>query len=147
MRFNTAIVKASLVVSLFGCGGSGTASYSFVGDWRAIFNIVTDDCGLFEVGADSFSDNHSISETGAEFLFTSELGLPSEAEGMIAAKALPFSTMEDIDVFGDGTPCVLEQQVTYSDLKSSEATVVYTFKILCSAQLFCSTTAVGSAIR
>jgi hypothetical protein len=147
MRFCNSIILASLAASFLGCGSSDSVSYSYVGDWRVDFNIVTDDCGLFDVGAGTFSDEHLITESGASFIFKSELGLPGEAEGLITAADLTFAVSEVIDIFGDGTPCVLEQQVTYSDLKLADATVVYTFEIYCSAQPFCSTTAVGRAVR
>jgi hypothetical protein len=144
---NLAKIQIIALIALIGCGSSGEDSFDYAGTWDVQVNLLGDDCSLFDEATTGFTDVHDIFVSSGGYELTSDAGLPTLATGSVSEGILNMTSEQLVDLFGDGSVCLLDEEVAYSDLTATDATVTYEFALECTNGFACLTYGLGSAVR
>lgn len=155
MRKFSLILSIALCPLLFsacngsnGPGGPDAVSGEFLGTWDATYNLVSDDCGLLEEGQTGFLDEHVISAGVSDLSLSAAVDFGLGFNGVVEEdRAARFNQAFEGDVFGDGIPCQVTQEISYQGVDTNKATTLFERNIQCDDGFACAARALGDSVR
>lgn len=148
------LIGSVLIIALIssGCGGGdddlAQTDDNYSGTWDVRYNLTVDECQLVTPGIIGLIDQHIIEEGENGVTFVSADQLVNVDNGEIREDgSLYVNQPVPSDIFGDGTPCVIDTTITYSNRTDATADTLISVKISCVGELLCTSEALGTAER
>ena len=143
-----AVFAISLVVLLLGCNGSSSKNRFFTGVWDIRYNMSIDECQIVLPGVPGFVDQHSIIEDDGLIELSTQSNLV-ESDTTSLGEDGSFTVRQQVegDLFGDGSFCMLENSIHYSNLDHNTASSLFVQEVNCGDGFGCRSEGVGQAQR